>query len=235
MFLTESSSLVSSSKVRSEGSELFDFFAQGFNAARNRLFQLEIWRRRATGTLAEILGRKALRHDIGARLFKFRSNLKKELNWYHPRGEEITESFVRGINAYIDLTAKNQEFLSLEFRLLGIKPGRWTSAVVVSRSNGLFRNARDEMSLARLGSLLGFDRSKNFLNLHPGDPDLRPAPNLDLKILPPNHRMGREDSPLAVHGVFGPWPGRGQDKDRGGVRRQIHDPSSSLPGAPLPR
>ncbi|MBA2572167.1 MAG: penicillin acylase family protein, partial [Gemmatimonadetes bacterium] len=33
------------------------FFAQGYNAARDRLFQFEIWRRQATGTTAEILGR----------------------------------------------------------------------------------------------------------------------------------------------------------------------------------
>ncbi len=32
------------------------FFAQGFSAARDRLFQLEIWRRQATGTVGEILG-----------------------------------------------------------------------------------------------------------------------------------------------------------------------------------
>ena len=44
------------------------FFAQGFNVARDRLFQLEIWRRQATGTLSEILGPRALKRDIGARL-----------------------------------------------------------------------------------------------------------------------------------------------------------------------
>ena len=33
------------------------FFAQGYAAARDRLFQFEIWRRQATGTVAEILGR----------------------------------------------------------------------------------------------------------------------------------------------------------------------------------
>jgi penicillin amidase len=32
------------------------FFAQGYNAARDRGFQLELWRRQATGTLAEALG-----------------------------------------------------------------------------------------------------------------------------------------------------------------------------------
>ncbi len=37
------------------------FFAQGYSAARDRLFQLEIWRRQATGTMAEIQGTRALR------------------------------------------------------------------------------------------------------------------------------------------------------------------------------
>src|SRR5579872_3576222 len=36
------------------------FFAQGYNAARDRLFELEMWRRQATGTVAEILGPKEL-------------------------------------------------------------------------------------------------------------------------------------------------------------------------------
>ena len=34
------------------------FFAQGFQAARDRLFQFEMFRRQATGTLAEVLGEK---------------------------------------------------------------------------------------------------------------------------------------------------------------------------------
>ena len=42
------------------------FLAQGYNAARDRLFQLELWRRRATGTMAEIQGPRALaaRHRV---------------------------------------------------------------------------------------------------------------------------------------------------------------------------
>ena len=41
------------------------FFAQGYNVASDRLFQLEIWRRQATGTVAEILGPKEVERDIG--------------------------------------------------------------------------------------------------------------------------------------------------------------------------
>ncbi|MCB0667556.1 MAG: penicillin acylase family protein, partial [Saprospiraceae bacterium] len=75
------------------------FFAQGFNAARDRLFQFEIWRRQATGTVAEILGSRELKRDIGTRLFKFRGNLDEELNHYHPKGKMIISSFVDGVNA----------------------------------------------------------------------------------------------------------------------------------------
>jgi penicillin amidase len=78
------------------------FFAQGFNVASDRLFQLELWRRHATGTAAEILGKKAVQRVIGARLLKFRGDLQKELNSYHPRGEEIVSAFIKGINAYVD-------------------------------------------------------------------------------------------------------------------------------------
>jgi len=34
------------------------FFAQGYAAAQDRLFQFEIWRRQATGTVAEILAQE---------------------------------------------------------------------------------------------------------------------------------------------------------------------------------
>ena len=36
------------------------FLAQGYLAAKDRLFQFEVWRRRATGTVAEILGPREL-------------------------------------------------------------------------------------------------------------------------------------------------------------------------------
>ena len=65
------------------------FFAQGYSAARDRLFQLEIWRRQATGTVAELLGRRELERDIGTRLFKYRGDLTRELTRYHPRGPAI--------------------------------------------------------------------------------------------------------------------------------------------------
>lgn len=73
------------------------FFAQGYAAARDRLFQFEMWRRQATGTMAEILGPRALKRDIGTRLHMFRGDLAAELNWYHPRGAAIVAAYARTI------------------------------------------------------------------------------------------------------------------------------------------
>src|SRR5438309_5631274 len=77
------------------------FFAQGYVAATDRLFQLELWRRQATGTVAELLGPREIQRDIGARLFKFRGNIDTELAQYHPHGVVIVRAFVDGINAFI--------------------------------------------------------------------------------------------------------------------------------------
>ena len=159
------------------------FFAQGFNIARDRLFQLELWRRQATGTLAEIQGARALPHDVGARLLRYRGDMADELARYHPRGASIVGAFVRGINAYVEATGRDPSLLTVEFRALGLTPGRWTPEVVVSRHNGLFRNVNQEVQAARLVRALGEDRARELLNLHPGRPLLAPDPALDLGVI----------------------------------------------------
>ena len=159
------------------------FFAQGYVAASDRLFQLELWRRQATGTVAELLGPRAVERDIGTRLFKFRGDLGRELAHYHPRGPAIIGAFVDGINAYVAETERNPSLLPLEFRLLGTKPGRWTPAVVVSRHGGLLGNIEEELTLTRAVAAVGAAKVKQLSNFHPGDPDLTIDPAIDAKLL----------------------------------------------------
>lgn len=45
------------------------FFMQGFNAARDRLFQIDLWRRRELGQLAGVLGSSYLPQGQATRLF----------------------------------------------------------------------------------------------------------------------------------------------------------------------
>jgi penicillin amidase len=148
------------------------FFAQGYCAARDRLFQFEVWRRQVHGTVAEILGPRELKRDIGTRLFKFRGNMQQEMNHYHPRGEAIITAFVEGVNAYIGETEKNAELLPVEFELLGIKPGYWTPETVISRHQGLLGNIGQELQIGRAVALLGPDKVNELMNFHPGTPDL---------------------------------------------------------------
>ncbi|HEX9581431.1 MAG TPA: penicillin acylase family protein [Gemmatimonadales bacterium] len=162
------------------------FFAQGYNAARDRLFQLELWRRQATGTVAEVLGPEELKRDIGTRLFKFRRNLTQELNHYHPRGAAIIQAFVRGINAYIEEANRRPEALPLEFRLLGIRPQAWTPEVVISRHAGLLGNIGQELTTGRAVAAVGADRVKLLSAFGPGDPDLTLDPSIGQALLSAN-------------------------------------------------
>ena len=148
------------------------FFAQGFCAARDRLFQFEIWRRQATGTISEILGEEEIQRDVGAKLFRFRGNLEEELNHYHPRGAQIIRAFTDGVNAWIAQTIKNPSLLPFEFSVLKIMPGFWTPEVVISRHQGLLNNLTRELQIARAVAAVGSEKVKQLVVFEPGQPEL---------------------------------------------------------------
>jgi len=159
------------------------FFAQGYYAASDRLFQFEVWRRQATGTIAELLGPRELKRDIGTRLFQFRGDIERELNHYHPHGTTIIGAFVDGVNAYIRQAKADPESLPLELKLLGTEPDYWTPEVVISRHQGLLGNIGEELRTGRLVALLGPERAAELNWFHPGDPDLRLDPKIDPELL----------------------------------------------------
>jgi penicillin amidase len=159
------------------------FFAQGYAAAKDRLFQFEIWRRQATGTVAEILGPDELARDIGTRLFQFRGDLNTELSHYHPEGKAIIESYVAGVNSYIKEVLKTPEELPLPFKILAIQPKLWTPEVVISRHQGLLGNIGQELQIGRAVSLLGPKKVKELLWFHPQEPDINLDKKIDSKLL----------------------------------------------------
>ena len=159
------------------------FFAQGYAAAKDRLFQFEIWRRQATGTVAEILGERELKRDIGTRLFKFRGNMTTEMNYYHKEGKEIITAYTEGVNAYIEEILQTPEALPIEFKLLNIHPGKWTPEVVISRHQGLLGNIGQELQIGRAVALLGEKKVKELLWFHPKEPNLTLDDSIDSKLL----------------------------------------------------
>ena len=159
------------------------FFSQGYTAARDRLFQFEIWRRQATGSVAEILGPDEIKRDIGTRLFMYRGDINKELNHYHPQGKEIIEAYVEGVNKYISDILKTPEKLPLPFKMLDIIPEKWTPEVVISRHQGLLGNIEDELEIGRTVALIGEKKVKELMWFHPKDPEIKLDPKIDRSLL----------------------------------------------------
>ncbi|NNG10891.1 MAG: penicillin acylase family protein, partial [Arenibacter sp.] len=158
------------------------FFAQGYCAAKDRLFQFEIWRRQATGTVSEILGKRELKRDIGTRLFKFRGDMNTEMKHYHPDGIEILTAYKNGVNAYIDEVLKKPELLPITFKALNILPQKWTTEVIISRHQGLLGNITEELDIGQAVAKVGAQKVKEYLWFHPKDPkiDIDPAIKGDL-------------------------------------------------------
>lgn len=170
------------------------FFAQGYAAAKDRLFQFEIWRRQATGTVAEILGPDEINRDIGTRLFQFRGDLEEELNHYHEDGYEIITSYTAGVNAYIDEISKSPEKLPIEFKVLNILPKKWTPDVVISRHQGLKGNVDEELQYGIAVAKIGAEKVKELMWFHPNEPNIVLDPKIDGSLL--------SEDILAVHKAY---------------------------------
>ncbi len=154
------------------------FIAQGFVAAQDRLFQMEMWRRQGEGRLAEVLGPAAVERDRFAKLFAYRGSMAREWAAYGADTKAIVTAFVAGVNAYI---AQSGDRLPPEFAMLGFTPEPWSITVPLSRATGLsgVSNGSSEVLRAQLVTALGAARVDS---LFPVDPvrALDPAPGLDL-------------------------------------------------------
>ncbi|MEO0436076.1 MAG: penicillin acylase family protein [Pseudomonadota bacterium] len=126
------------------------FFLQGYNAARDRLWQIDLWRRRGLGLLAEVFGKKYVLHDRAARLFLFRGDIDKEFAAYGPNAKSTIEAFTAGINQYIDSLEEHPQRMPVEFALAGYTPQRWKASDIVRiRTHGIALNAAFELQRAK--------------------------------------------------------------------------------------
>ncbi|HEV2992421.1 MAG TPA: penicillin acylase family protein [Candidatus Angelobacter sp.] len=156
------------------------FFAQGFVAAQDRLFQMELWKRAGQGRLAEVLGPSATERDRYARLLRYRGDMKAEYSSYAPDAFEILQAFTDGINAYI----RNSRTLPIEFKLSGFAPEPWRPEDCLSRmaAFSVTANATNELKNAAMLAVLGPEKSRLLLGPDP-DVQLDPVPGVDMSWL----------------------------------------------------
>lgn len=101
------------------------YAAQGYVQAQSRLFQMELSRRQASGTLSEVVGESSIETDKYFRTLGLRRAAEKSLALYSDEDKQVLEWFSEGVNAYIQ-EAKDTNSLPIEFTLLGSEPDEWT-------------------------------------------------------------------------------------------------------------
>src|SRR5699024_2010132 len=69
------------------------YLAQGFNAARDRLWQLDFNRRRGLVKLSEVFGPSLIDWDRGARRFLYRGDMRAEWLAYSNDAKTVTTHF----------------------------------------------------------------------------------------------------------------------------------------------
>jgi penicillin amidase len=106
--------------------DLFDAFrVQGFETARERLFQMELMRRSAQGRLSELVGAVALPLDKVHRTYGFRQVAEAAVPLLPAEERQALEAYAAGVNAFI---AARPGRWGLEFQMLGLEPEPWTTA-----------------------------------------------------------------------------------------------------------
>ena len=98
------------------------FFGYGYAMAQDRLWQLDFFRRRAMGRLAEVLGPDGLERDIAARTVGLNRIAARQIGSMPVTTVRRLEAFSRGINAVME---QHRDRLPIEFDLLGYQPEPW--------------------------------------------------------------------------------------------------------------
>ena len=101
------------------------YMAQGYVQAQDRLFQMDLSRRQASGRLSEVVGEKAVDRDKFFRTFGLRRAAEVSYTAYPDEAKQLLEWYADGVNAYMN-QAKDKGRLPFEFTLLGYKPEEWT-------------------------------------------------------------------------------------------------------------
>ncbi len=76
-------------------------FLQGWVQAQDRLFQIDVLRRQASGTLAELLGSGALPSDVELRTIGLARAAERSLAAYSPATRAGLQAYADGVNAWV--------------------------------------------------------------------------------------------------------------------------------------
>jgi penicillin amidase len=132
--------------------------ALGYLHARERLFQMELMRRGASGRLSEVLGSATLRADRFSVALDLRGRAEADYPALPADTRALLDAYARGVNAWI---AEKGQLSALEFVALGT-PEPWTptDSLLWGKVMGLFLSGNFRTEIARLGLAERVDRAR---------------------------------------------------------------------------
>ena len=152
------------------------FFLQGYNAARDRLWQIDLWRKRGLGRLSASLGPAYVAQDRAARLFLYRGDMAAEWAAYGSGARDAVEAFTAGVNAYVAEVNAGKRPLPVEFKLTASKPEAWGPEDVLRiRSHALVSNVTSEVARAQVVCAAGLAADRLRRKLEPAHTTVVPA------------------------------------------------------------
>jgi penicillin amidase len=122
--------------------------ALGYLHARDRLFEMDLMRRAASGTLSEILGPITLANDEEMRRLGLLQSAQRDVAGLSPAAHAVLQAYADGVNAYI---AQRGRFAAPEFLVLG-RPAPWTitDSLLWGKVLGLWLSGNFRLELDRL-------------------------------------------------------------------------------------
>jgi penicillin amidase len=164
------------------------WFAAGVFHARDRLWQMELYRRVADGRLSELFGEATIAVDKRFRTLGLRAAAEAEWERLGPSGRSALSRYAEGVNAV--LASETGRRRPLEMQILGVTPAPWTPAdsLVVGRLLAwrLAENHQAELVRAAVGARVGTAEAQRLAGRYPADaPAVLPGPGADVEpVLP---------------------------------------------------
>jgi penicillin amidase len=107
------------------------FFLQGWVHAQDRLFQMDVRRRQADGTLAELLGPAALPTDVQLRTIGLHRAAARSLPALSADAQAVLAAYADGVNAWVAGHPLPPEYGALS--LTSVRPWRALDSVAVGK------------------------------------------------------------------------------------------------------
>jgi penicillin amidase len=126
------------------------FRTLGFLHARDRLFQMELMRRKSAGRLAELFGSSAVKLDRKQRSYQMAKTANIIVNDLPTDQRRVLDAYVQGINSYIQKTS----VLPPEFLALRQRPEPWQATDSMLVILGMFQTLNGQEYDERMVSVM---------------------------------------------------------------------------------